>query len=216
MDAHGQRFGDPSAGHPRQARGGFTLIEILMVVIIVGVASAIAVPTFSRSLRGAKMRNSSRTILMMHRHAQSKAVLGQRYMVLLFDARKQTLELVDQGGAGGKNDSFFESVGGGGAGAPPGGVMGVVSSGGGNSANGGNAGGSSGDIAMDSVLTRKLEEGVKILSFKGGRDIDELYFVQYFPNGMCEAFDVRIGTEEGRASRIQVDAVTGAAKVKHE
>ena len=138
-------------------RAGFTLMEILLVVVIIGVASAVAIPTFARSFRGAKVRNSTRTVMMMHRHAQTKAVLGQRYMALLFDEVKGTLEMVDQG-----------------------------------------------------------QPGVKIRSFRGGKEIDGIHFVSYYPNGMCEAYSVEIGDDENRTAKIKVDAVTGKAKVERE
>ena len=189
----------------RAGRRGFTLIEILLVVVIIGVASAVAVPVFARSFRGAKLRSSARTILMVHRNAQSKAVLGQRYMAVLFDERKGTLELVDQGQPGVKQDQFFGDVGG-----DAGGAMGDAASGADAPAAGETAGG------MPTVLVRKLEEGVKILSFKGGRTFDDIFYVSYFPNGMCEAFSVEIGDEEGRRAEIRVDPVTGKAKVEHE
>ena len=73
------------------------MLEILLVVVILAIASAVAVPMFARSFKGAKLRNSTRLVMMMHRNAQSKAVLGQRYMAILFDEVKGTLELVDQG-----------------------------------------------------------------------------------------------------------------------
>jgi len=189
----------------RAGRRGFTLIEILLVVVIIGVASAVAVPVFARSFRGAKLRSSARTVLMVHRHAQSKAVLGQRYMAVLFDERKGTLELVDQGQPGVKQDQFFGDVGG-----AAGGAMGDAASGADAPAAGESAGG------LPTVLVRKLEEGVKILSFKGGRAYDDIDYVSYFPNGMCEAFSVEIGDEEGRRAKIRVDPVTGKAKVEHE
>lgn len=185
----------------RRNRAGFTLVEILLVVVILGVAAAVAVPAFARSFRGAKLRASTRLVLMMHRNAQSKAVLGQRYMAILFDERKGTLELVDQGQPGQKKDAFFGGVGGGAA--PP---MGTVVSGGEAPAEG--------PPATASMLVRKLEEGVKILSFRGGRVIDDLYYVNYYPNGMCEAYEIQIGDDESRVARIQVDAVTGRAKVE--
>jgi hypothetical protein len=147
------------------------------------------------------LRASTRTVLMMHRNAQSKAVLGQRYMAILFDERKGTLEMVEQPEAGQKQDALFGKVGGnGGAGA-----------------DGGDGAAPAGDApAPNSLLERKLEEGVKIVSFHGGKAFDDLYYVNYYPNGMCEGYEIEIGDDENRTARIKVDAVTGRAKVKRD
>ena len=187
----------------RVGRGGFTLIEILLVVVIIAIASAVALPSFARSFRGAKLRTSTRLVLGMHRNAQTKAVLGQRYMALLFDEVKGTLEMVDQGQPGVKKDVFFGGLGGEAAPAAA-------------------APEPAGDApaeeapAISSLLVRKLEEGVKIRSFHGGKEIDGIHFVSYYPNGMCEAYSVEIGDDENRTATIKVDAVTGKAKVERE
>lgn len=190
----------------RRAHGGFTLLEILLVVVIVGVAAAVAMPMFARSFRGAKLRNSVRLVLTVHRHAQTKAVLGQRYTAILFDTRKGTLEMVDQGQAGEKKDLFFGTVGTE-SGAPPA-QMGAVTTG---------AEAQAGETPdLKPVLERRLEEGVTIRSFRGGQDIEDIHYVSYYPNGMCEAYQLELGDDEGRTARIRVDAVTGKAKVDRD
>ena len=182
--------------HRRSVAGaGFTLIEILLVVVIIAVASAVAVPMFARSFRGAKLRASTRLVLTMHRNAQSKAVLGQRYMAILFDERKGTLEIGGSGPAGAEDRIRFSRAS---AAARRRRWATVMT-------------GAEAPEATPGAgaLARKLEEGVKITSFRGGQEIDDLYFVNYYPNGMCEAYEIELGDDENRTARIKVDAGDG-------
>lgn len=193
---------------PGRRRTGFTLVEVMLVVVIIGIASAVALPAFAKSYRGAKLRTSVRMVLAMHRNAQSKAVLGQEYTALLFDVRKGTVELVEQSGARRMQDSFFGEIGGGG-----GGGMGSVMSG--SDFAGGGGGDADGDgAAVSSFALRRLEDTVSFESFSGGREIDELFYVSYYPSGRCEGYTVTLADGEGRRRSVTVDPVTGKAKVK--
>ena len=190
---------------PGRRRTGFTLVEVMLVVVIIGIASAVALPTFAKSYRGAKLRTSVRMVLAMHRNAQAKAVLGQEYTALLFDVRKGTVELVEQSGARLMQDSFFGEIGGSGGG------MGSVMSGADFADGGGSEGG---EAEVSSFALRKLEDTVSFESFRGGKEIDELFYVSYYPSGRCEGYTVTLADGEGRRRSVTVDPITGKAKVK--
>ena len=183
---------------------GFTLVEILLVVVLIGVSLGVAVPIFARSARGARLRQSGRSVLAMHQQAHSRAVLGQCYAALFFDERLGTVELFTQADTE-KGDAFFDEFGG----ASGGGGWEMMSGGGG----GGVAGGEGAGAQPVSEATKKLEEGVQITGFEGGAEVDGIHYVQYYPNGMCEKWRMVLRDGEGREMRIEADPVTGKAAV---
>ena len=76
------------------ARRGFTLIEILIVVVIAGMMAAIAVPGFTRAMKGAELRSAARTLAMAHKFARNTAVLRQTPMALLVDTQARMIEVL--------------------------------------------------------------------------------------------------------------------------
>jgi len=66
-------------------RRGFTLIEIVLILAIIGVVSAITLPNLVKSIRGNRLRTASRSIVMAGRYARSMAVLKQTEMALMFN-----------------------------------------------------------------------------------------------------------------------------------
>lgn len=55
---------------------GFTLMELLVVLVIAGLALSLAVPGFQRMLPGIGLESEARTLAAMLRHARSQAILS--------------------------------------------------------------------------------------------------------------------------------------------
>ena len=56
-------------------RRAFTLIEVLLVIVVMGIAVAIAMPSFVRSIQGQRLSTAARTLTTVARYARSMAVL---------------------------------------------------------------------------------------------------------------------------------------------
>jgi type II secretion system protein H len=82
----------------RPAAGGFTLIEILMVVLILGIASAIVAPQLG-SRSDIKVRAAARLLVADLMYAQNTAISQQKWMYVRFDAAGEKYSVMDGAGA---------------------------------------------------------------------------------------------------------------------
>jgi type II secretory pathway pseudopilin PulG len=84
------RFGN------RHTAGGFTMLEMMIIVVIIGIAAALAVPTFFSAGPRLKARTEARNILNMVRLARSNAISdGAQYGVYLDTANRKYLLFKD-------------------------------------------------------------------------------------------------------------------------
>jgi len=70
-----------TTGKPRASKA-FTLIEIMLVVIILGIILAIAAPSFSRGYARIQLNETADDILMVSRWAQAMAIGQERIYAL--------------------------------------------------------------------------------------------------------------------------------------
>ncbi len=191
--------------------GGFTLMEILVVVVIIGMIAGVAMPGFSRAMKGAELRSSARTLAMAHKYARNTAVLKQVPMALLVDTVGMEIEVVSQPGRRAlRNRDGFLDARRERANAPeaevPGGEPAATPA-------------SAATIASE--LRRPLGRNVKVDSFEtvGSRKPDEIegiYWVNYHPNGMCDGFKIRLVDANGRWALITAEGISGVAEVEWE
>lgn len=192
-------------------RSAFTLIELLLVVVISLLAAALAVPSFVRSFRGAKLRTSARTVVMGHRYARGMAVLRQVPVAVLYDAEKGEMEIVSVPAAARVNrDAFLDDR------AARVGVDAVDHAPAEEDAEG-NPAPPAGGVATEMV--RRLAEGVRIASFDSDRverEVNGVYWVNYYPNGMCDPYTIRLRDAYGQGAEVSIDPLSGKAEVDYE
>lgn len=194
----------------RSRRRGFTLIEILIVVVIAGMMAAIAVPGFTRAMKGAELRSAARTLAMAHKFARNTAVLRQTPMALLVDTQARMIEVLSLTSRnsmqlrGGFLDDRAERA----AAPPPEDGEPVLAA-------------PQEKPAIESELQRTYGREVTLESFAtaDGKDADEhkgVYWVSYYPNGMCDGFRIRLVDANGQKVTITAEGLSGAAEVLWE
>ncbi len=70
---------------------GFTLIEIMLVVVIILIATAIATPVFRGTFKSTQMTDAVRSTVRMARFARSLSILKQADCTLTFKENQMTL-----------------------------------------------------------------------------------------------------------------------------
>jgi prepilin-type N-terminal cleavage/methylation domain-containing protein len=81
----------------RQPSGenGFTLLELIVVVLIVALAMGIAYPSLERGSRILNLHVTSRDVLNVFRVARERAISEQTSMLLIIDSKERRLELAN-------------------------------------------------------------------------------------------------------------------------
>lgn len=90
-----RRPGDNST--PPSAPRGYTLAEVLVVVVIIGVAAAIVVPSLTEA-GSLGVQAAVRTVVADVLYAQNEAVAHARGRSVIFDIDNNSYRLADEGG----------------------------------------------------------------------------------------------------------------------
>jgi prepilin-type N-terminal cleavage/methylation domain-containing protein len=170
----------------RVNRAGFTLIEVVLVVLILLLASSLAAPSFRRSFQQAKLQAASREIIAAHRYARSMAVLQQKELAMFVDTQQGQIDVVALSGGQTGRDMFLD------------GRRNRLSD---------------EAVQTESLLQRLLPEDIVVLDFESPsrqQELDGVFWALYYPSGISDSYAVRL--QDRRSSRsisVEVDHLAG-------
>ena len=72
-------------------RNGFTLIEIILVVVISLILMGVSLPYFAHAYKGSKLKAAARTVNRMARYARSMAIMRETTMTVVLNP--ETMEI---------------------------------------------------------------------------------------------------------------------------
>lgn len=75
---------------PGLRAGGFSLIELMVVMVLVSLLFAVVGVSISRSIGGAEIRNAAREITAGIRHTRGQAIIQRQPQVFVVDADART------------------------------------------------------------------------------------------------------------------------------
>ena len=185
-------------------RFGFSLIELLLVVSIIGIVTAIIMPNFVASIKGNRLRSATRKVVSAGRYTRSQAVLKQRDMALVFNLDKGSFAIhpmrIDFGIP--VDDSVVDDL---------------TDSGRAADAHGdqdGDLDGESPSLTLEAmVLERQLDmvgfEYIEVEALDGQYSEGSIPII-YRSNGTCMRYEIRLADEQGNAVTVYVDELSTA------
>ncbi len=85
-----------------RANAGFTLVELLVVVVVIGIMTSVSAPTFRGYMMNQKLSAATRDLITNLRYARLRAVDERNPWVVMFQAAsRQYIVFADDGGGGG-------------------------------------------------------------------------------------------------------------------
>jgi prepilin-type N-terminal cleavage/methylation domain-containing protein len=80
---------------PNLRNQGFTLLELVVVIVVVSLVAAVSYPSLSRVSSSFQLKATGRDILNSFRFARTRAITEQTGMQLVIDKEKQEVVLAD-------------------------------------------------------------------------------------------------------------------------
>ncbi len=83
-------FPTPHSPLPTPRQKGFTLIEMVVVIVLIGIVASVVTFSFTRSLAGARIQAASNDLVAGLRYTRGQAIVKGEQKVLMLDLEKNT------------------------------------------------------------------------------------------------------------------------------
>lgn len=179
-----------------RTKRGFTLIEVVLVVVITLILLSVSMPHFAQTYKGSKIRSAARTVNRMARYARNMAIMRETTMTVVLN--NETMEIYLGGPtqsptntADGELDQDVLKR------------LGYTE---------GDA--SSEEIGIEKEIHRFLPEGIEMEDFeKDTIEEDNVYenlsLFRFYPNGQSDWFILELKDRRGLGVKLENDPVSG-------
>lgn len=86
---------------PKNRPQGFTLVEVMIVVAVIGILSAVAIPTYLTWMPDMRLRATARDVFSTFQKTRIDAIKANRDMAIVFDPATNTYSICSDPGIGG-------------------------------------------------------------------------------------------------------------------
>ena len=191
----------PSHWDRSESTSGFTLIEVILVLVVIVIISGIALPNISGSYGNAKLRNAASNIERLSRYARGMAILREQNLAMVIDTEKQLIyigaekKIASNESDGELDQDILKRLG----------YIDEATE--------------EHDIKIEKEISRSLPNGLNIDYVEvEGTVLDQvniLYVFEFYSNGQCDDFKIIINDQKDRSIQIYSDPVSGKVRSQY-